>query len=62
MVMSSDKYANIKEPLAVVEFQLDTENGPKLSTLEMSKDELKTFLDSLEAANKVFLFYVLFSL
>ena len=53
MIMSSDKYANIREPLAVVEFQLETENGPKLSTLEMNKHELKTFIDSLEAANKV---------
>ncbi|XP_066931059.1 COMM domain-containing protein 8-like [Clytia hemisphaerica] len=53
LVMSSDKYANIREPIAVVEFQLQTEDGTrKLETLEMDKNELKTFLDSLEVANK----------
>lgn len=53
MVMSSDKLANIKEPLAIVEFDLQTSDGKKTAALEMNKSELKMFLDSLEAANKV---------
>ena len=54
MVMSSDKLANIKEPIALVELDLNTSNGRKTTILEMNKDELKLFLDSLEAANKVY--------
>ena len=53
MVMSSDKHANIREPIVVVEFQLQTDNGMKMESLEMSKEELKDFLDSLENTNKV---------
>lgn len=53
MVMASDKHANIKDPLAVVEFQLQTDDGIKMESLEMNKEELKIFLDSLENANKV---------
>ena len=53
MVMSSDKLASIREPLASVDFQLDTEEGRKTVALEMSKGELKMLIDKLEAANKV---------
>eukprot|EP00112_Aurelia_sp_Birch-Aquarium-sp1_P013987 Seg2995.4 transcript_id=Seg2995.4/GoldUCD/mRNA.D3Y31 product="COMM domain-containing protein 8" protein_id=Seg2995.4/GoldUCD/D3Y31 len=53
MVMSSDKLASIREPLANVDFELDTEDGRKTVALEMSKGELKMLIDKLEAANKV---------
>lgn len=53
MVMSSDKHANIREPIVVVEFQMQTDNGMKMESLEMNKEELKDFLDSLENTNKV---------
>ena len=53
MVLSSDKHANIREPIVVVEFQLQTDNGLKTESLEMNKEELKNFLDSLENSNKV---------
>ena len=51
--MSSDKLSNIKEPIASLDFDLETENGPKSLSLELSKDELKSVIDKLEAANKV---------
>lgn len=51
--MSSDKLSTIKEPLVNVEFDLETEDGNKKTTLEMNKAELKDFIESLEAANKV---------
>ena len=55
LVMSSDKVSNIKEPLVTVNFELETEEGMKKHLLEMNTSELKTFIDSLEAANKTVL-------
>ena len=57
--MSSDKLANIKEPLLNVDLSLETEDGIKNVSLEMNKSELKSFIDSLEAANKVIIVYIL---
>ncbi len=53
MVMSSDKLANIREPLTDVNFELQTEDGSVPISLELDKDELKSVIDKLEAANKV---------
>ncbi|XP_057312091.1 COMM domain-containing protein 8-like [Hydractinia symbiolongicarpus] len=55
LVMSSDKLSTIKEPLVNVEFDLQTEDGNKKTTLEMNKAEFKDFIESLEAANKTVL-------
>ncbi len=53
MVMSSDKLANIREPLADVNFELQNEDQTKAVSIELDKDELKLVIDKLEAANKV---------
>jgi len=52
MVMSSDKITNIRQPLCTVEFELETENGRTMKSIEMDKEELKKFMNALEAANK----------
>ena len=51
--MSSDKVANIREPFTTLQFDIETENGMKSSTVEMSKSQMETFVNSLEAASKV---------
>ena len=52
LLMSSDKLASIREPLASIDLDLITENGPKTFSLELDKSELKALIESLEAANK----------
>ena len=51
--MSSDKLANIREPLSEIHFELKTEEGIKNVSLELDKEELKMLIDKMEAANKV---------
>ena len=51
--MSSDKLANIKEPLSEVHFELKTTGGQEQVSLELDKEELKMLIDKMEAANKV---------
>ena len=53
LVMSSDKLANIKEPLSELHFELKTTEGEEQVSLELDKEELKMLIDKMEAANKV---------
>ncbi|XP_065058387.1 COMM domain-containing protein 8-like [Rhopilema esculentum] len=53
LVMSSDKLANVREPMADVDFQLQTEDGRRQVSLELNKEEMKTLINHLESANKV---------
>ena len=54
LIMSSDKLSNIHQPVVAVDFTILTSGGKTQNkTLEMSKDELKRFLTSIEAANRV---------
>lgn len=53
LVMSSDKLANIREPLSEVHFELKTGEGLQNVSLELDKEELKMLIDKMEAANKV---------
>ena len=51
--MSSDKLASVREPMADVDFQLQTEVGRRQVSLELNKEEMKTLINHLESANKV---------
>ena len=51
--MSSDKLAKINEPLASVDFDIESRGEGKHLSLELTKDELKKLITSLEGAQKV---------
>ena len=51
--MSSDKLANIREPLSEIHFELKNKEGQEHVSLELNKEELKMLIDKMEAANKV---------
>ncbi|KAK3744884.1 hypothetical protein QZH41_013770 [Actinostola sp. cb2023] len=53
MVLASDKIASIRKPVISVDFDISQGNRVKPVTVEMSKEELKNLITSLEAANKV---------
>ena len=54
LIMSSDKLSNIHQPVVAVNFTIESCDGRDQNQMvEMSKDELKRFLTSIEAANKV---------
>ena len=52
LVLASDKLANIQEPVAALD--LDVKSGDKSESvnLELDKDQLKSLITSLEAANR----------
>jgi len=52
LVMSSDKLANIREPLSEIHFELKNKEGQEHVSLELNKEELKMLIDKMEAANK----------
>lgn len=53
MVLASDKIASIRKPVISVDFDINQGHSVKPVTVEMSKEELKHLITSLEAANKV---------
>eukprot|EP00794_Sanderia_malayensis_P007442 gene7442-8264_t len=55
LVMSSDKLANIREPLVDLRFELQAEDQTGSFSVELDKEELKLVIDKLEAANKAVL-------
>ena len=57
MVLASDKIASIRKPIISVDFDINQGSAVKPVTVEMSKEELKNLITSLEAANKVHLLH-----
>lgn len=54
LIMSSDKLSGINEPVVSVDFNIQTcDSGVENKTVELSKEELKKLLTSIEAANRV---------
>jgi len=51
--MASDKLASIKLPLVTMDLDLQTGDSSRLVSVEMNKEELKSLISSLDAANKV---------
>ena len=51
--MSSDKLSSIREPVAAVDFHIKQGEEEKQVSLELTKEQLKNVVSSLEAANKV---------
>lgn len=53
-MLSSDKIASVQEPLVAVDLSVEDANEEtRHVSVEMSKEELKSMITSLEAANKV---------
>ncbi|XP_067137927.1 COMM domain-containing protein 8-like [Centruroides vittatus] len=53
LILSSDSLYNIREPCLELDLTLVSDDEKKQLCVEMSKEELKNFIDTLEAAHKV---------
>ena len=53
MIMSSDKLASIREPKLALDFDVVENGKQRLISVELTNEELKQLIISLEAANKV---------
>lgn len=53
MVLASDKIAGIRKTVVSVDLDIQQGNTVRPVTVEMTKEELKNLITSLEAANKV---------
>ena len=53
MTMSSDKLATIRQPTVTVNFDVDESGRDRHISVELTNDELKHLISSLEATNKV---------
>ena len=53
LAVSSDKISSVQEPLVGVELDLVQGEDSKALSVEMNREELKQFIQSLDAANKV---------
>ena len=51
--MSSDKISSVQEPVVSVDISVTGSSGKQLVSVELSREELKNLINSLEAANKV---------
>lgn len=51
--MSSDKLGSIQQPVVTVDFDMCKDGQQRVESVELSRDELDSFVASLEAANKV---------
>ena len=51
--MATDKLANMREPVLSLDLDIKEKPGMKQVSVELSKDELKDLITSLDAANKV---------
>ena len=55
LVLSTDTISTLRKPLLMLRFEANLPDGStKTQILELTTDELKGFLDSLKAAQKVF--------
>ncbi|XP_074620035.1 COMM domain-containing protein 8-like [Acropora palmata] len=53
MIMASDRLASIREPTLTLDFNIDEHGEEKHISVELTSDELKNLISSLESANKV---------
>lgn len=53
MVLASDKIAGIRKTVVSMDLDIQQGNTVRPVTVEMTKEELKNLITSLEAANKV---------
>lgn len=53
MIMASDRLASIREPTLTLDFNIDEHGQEKHISVELTNDELKNLISSLESANKV---------
>ncbi|XP_071951568.1 COMM domain-containing protein 8-like [Antedon mediterranea] len=53
LALSNDKISSVQEPLVTVEFITKSGDESKSFSVEMNKEELKQFVSSMEAANKI---------
>ena len=53
MIMASDRLASIREPTLTLDFNIDEHGQEKHISVELTSDELKNLISSLESANKV---------
>ena len=51
--MATDKLANMREPVLSLDLDIKGKTGMKQVSMELSKDELKDLITTLDAANKV---------
>ena len=51
--MASDRLASIREPTLTLDFNIDEHGQEKHISVELTSDELKNLISSLESANKV---------
>ena len=62
MTMASDKLASIREPTLTLDFDVDESGQDRHISVELTNEELKNLISSLEAANKVSHMYLLISM
>ena len=62
MTMASDKLASIREPTLTLDFDVDESGQDRHISVELTNEELKNLISSLEAANKVSYMYLLISM
>ena len=53
MTMASDKLASIRQPTLSLDFDIDECGQERPISVELTGDELKNLISSLEGANKV---------
>lgn len=53
MTIASDKLASIREPTLTLDLDVDESGQERHVSVELTNDELKNLISSLEAANKV---------
>lgn len=60
--MASDKLASIREPTLTLDFDVEESGQDRHISVELTNEELKNLISSLEAANKVSYVYLLISM
>ena len=60
LIMSSDRLANIRQPVASVDFHIANQSGNEHIALELNKQELKKLINFLRKRHKVSLGWLLF--
>lgn len=62
LALSSDKIATLQTPLLNLHLDVKENGEVKPYSIEMSKEELQNLINSLEAANKVFVLILFYGL
>ncbi|CAE1277463.1 COMMD8 [Acanthosepion pharaonis] len=57
LVMSSDKLGLVQEPLCNLDFEINNNDQKTKTSIELTSEDLKTLIKSLEAANKTVMQY-----